>query len=108
MGTITRGTRNVLRNPIRLVIVSVLLGTSLMFAAAMVALNAGTQERLADVRGSVGTIIDILPAGVGPGGGSVVSVQGGGGGATISEETLRAAAKGRESRLFPRRGPRRC
>ncbi len=93
MGTITRGTRNVLRNPIRLVIVSVLLGTSLMFAAAMVALNAGTQERLADVRGSVGTIIDILPAGVGPGGGSVVSVQGGGGGATISEETLRAAAK---------------
>ncbi|MDQ3910558.1 MAG: ABC transporter permease [Actinomycetota bacterium] len=88
-----RGARNVLRNPIRLVIVTILLGTCLMFAAAMVALNAGTQERLEEVRSSIGPTIDIWPAGPGLERGGAGSAQAGGLRDTLSEETLRAVAK---------------
>ena len=83
MGTIGRGVRNVLRNPIRLVLVAVLLGASLMFAAAMVALDVGIKERLADVRSSLGTDIEIRPAGsFGPMGAG-----------TISDEDARRASR---------------
>ena len=72
-----------LRNPIRLVLVAVLLGVSLMFAAAMVALDAGIEERLAEVRSSVGTDIEVRPAGsFGP-----MST------GTISEEDARRASR---------------
>ena len=63
MGTVKRGTLNVLRNPIRLVIVVLLLGVCLMFVAVMVALNASVQNSLAQVRGQVGTGITIRPSG---------------------------------------------
>ena len=72
MGTVKRGVLNVLRNPIRMVIVVLLLGLCLMFVAAMVAMNASVQDRLTQIRGQVGTNITISPSGsFGPfGGGS--------------------------------------
>ncbi len=63
MGTVKRGTLNVMRNPIRLVIVVLLLGVCLTFVAVMVALNASVQNRLAQISGQVGTGITIRPAG---------------------------------------------
>lgn len=63
MGTVKRGVLNVLRNPIRMVIVVLLLGLCLMFVAAMVAMNASVQNRLTQLRGQVGTNITISPAG---------------------------------------------
>src|SRR5215469_13127759 len=63
MGTVKRGAFNVLRNPIRLVIVVLLLGVCLMFVAVMVALNASVQNNLAQISGQVGTGITIRPAG---------------------------------------------
>src|SRR5690348_7826177 len=63
MGTVKRGAFNVLRNPIRLVIVVLLLGVCLMFVAVMVALNASVQDNLAQISGQVGTGITIRPSG---------------------------------------------
>src|SRR5262245_3285740 len=60
---ILRGVRNVVRNPIRLVLVVALLGASLTFVAAMVALSASVQARLSEIRDQVGTDITINPAG---------------------------------------------
>jgi putative ABC transport system permease protein len=60
-GSLRRGARNVLRNPVRLVLVVVLLGASLTFTAAMVSLNAGAQNQIAKVRQQVGTGITITP-----------------------------------------------
>ncbi|HLV97222.1 MAG TPA: FtsX-like permease family protein [Ktedonobacterales bacterium] len=71
MGTVKRGVLNVIRNPIRMVIVVLLLGLCLMFVAAMVAMNASVQDRLTQIRGQVGTNMTISPAGsFGPFGGS--------------------------------------
>ncbi len=63
MGTVKRGVINVFRNPVRMVIVVLLLGLCLMFVAAMVAMNASVQNRLAQIRGDVGTNMTISPAG---------------------------------------------
>ena len=67
MGTVKRGAFNVLRNPIRLVIVVLLLGVCLMFVAVMVALNASVQNNLAQISGQVGTGITIRPRASSPG-----------------------------------------
>lgn len=61
MGTMHRGLRNVVRHPLRVVLVVALLGTSLMFAGAMVALNASAQARLDATQRSIGTGITIAP-----------------------------------------------
>jgi len=82
MGIITRGVRNVVRNPIRLVLVVALLGASLTFVAAMVALSASVQARLTDIRDQVGTAITITPAG---------SFNGQGAGGTLSPAQVSAA-----------------
>ena len=84
---VRRGARNVLRNPIRLVIVIILLGTSLMFATAMVASNAGTQQRLEDTRSSIGQTINIWPTRSGSEGSG--AAQADGLYPTLSEGTLR-------------------
>jgi putative ABC transport system permease protein len=60
--SLKRGVRNVIRNPIRLVLVVVLLGASLTFTAAMLGLNAGSQNQIAQIRQEVGTTISIAPA----------------------------------------------
>ena len=57
MGIVIQGMRNVLRSPLRLVVVVVLLGASLMFVAAMVSLNQSVQQQLASVHQQVGTAI---------------------------------------------------
>lgn len=67
VGPISRGARNVLRSPVRLALVAAILGTSLMFVATMVALNASAQQRLATARAQIGTGITISPAGSGGG-----------------------------------------
>jgi putative ABC transport system permease protein len=59
MGIIFRGMQNVLRNPVRLVLVVVLLGASLMFVAAMYSLNSSAQQELETVHKDVGTTISI-------------------------------------------------
>jgi putative ABC transport system permease protein len=59
MDTIIRGMRNVLRNPLRLLMVVLLLGASLMLVAAMVSLNGSAQQQLANVHKEVGTTITI-------------------------------------------------
>src|SRR5579875_1470317 len=59
METIIRGIRNVVRNPLRLLVVVFLLGASLMLVAAMVSLNNSAQQELASVHQQVGTAITI-------------------------------------------------
>ncbi|MBO0779068.1 MAG: ABC transporter permease [Ktedonobacteraceae bacterium] len=59
MGIVIRGMRNVVRNPLRLLLIVLLLGASLMFVAAMVSLNSSAQQQLAKVRSEVGTGITI-------------------------------------------------
>jgi len=51
--------RNVLRSPLRLLLVVFLLGASLMLVAAMVSLNSSAQQQLANVHAEVGTAITI-------------------------------------------------
>src|ERR1019366_1470737 len=60
-GSIKRGVKNVLRSPVRLALVVVLLGASLTFTAAMVAMNSGSQSQLANVQKQIGTGIEIRP-----------------------------------------------
>jgi putative ABC transport system permease protein len=59
MGIVLRGMRNVLRNPLRLFLIVLLLGASLMFVATMVSLSDSAQQQLTDVRKSVGTGITV-------------------------------------------------
>jgi ABC-type antimicrobial peptide transport system permease subunit len=59
MSTIIRGIKDVLRNPLRLLVVVFLLGASLMLVAAMVSLNNSAQQELASVHQQVGTAITI-------------------------------------------------
>lgn len=59
MSIVIRGMRNVLRNPLRLLLVVFLLGASLMLVAAMVSLNSSAQQQLANVHKEVGTAITI-------------------------------------------------
>src|ERR1700682_3911854 len=59
MYTVIRGMRNVLRNPVRLLLVVFLLGASLMLVAAMVSLNSSAQQQLANVHKEVGTAITV-------------------------------------------------
>lgn len=59
MDIVIRGIRNVLRNPLRLLLVVLLLGASLMLVAAMVSLNSSAQQQLANVHTEVGTAITI-------------------------------------------------
>lgn len=58
MDIILHGIRNVLRNPLRLLLIVFLLGASLMLVAAMVSLNSSAQQELTDVHQQVGTAID--------------------------------------------------
>ncbi|EFH80203.1 ABC transporter permease [Ktedonobacter racemifer] len=59
MKLVIRSIRNVLRNPLRMILVVILLGTSLMFVAAMVSLSANSQQELATVHKKVGTGITV-------------------------------------------------
>jgi putative ABC transport system permease protein len=59
MDTVLRGMKNVLRNPLRLLLVVFMLGASLMLVAAMVSLNSSAQQELANVHKEVGTAITI-------------------------------------------------
>lgn len=60
MGSVIRGLRNVMRNPLRLVLVVGVLGASLMFVATMVDLNGKAQQQLAQAYAEIGTGMDIV------------------------------------------------
>lgn len=62
MDTVIRGMQNVLRNPLRLLLIVCLLGASLMLVAAMVSLNGSAQQELARVHQQVGTAISVTYA----------------------------------------------
>ncbi len=79
MSIIVRSIRNVLRNPLRLFLVVLLLGVSLMFVAAMVGLNNSAQQQITSIRGDVNTAITINYATNVAGGSNTDSGQGGGG-----------------------------
>ena len=76
-GTLLRGVRNVLRSPLRLVLVVAILGTCLMFVAVMFVLNGSAQQRLSAAQGQVGSGIDVrAPGSFGPfGGGTLTASQ---------------------------------
>src|SRR5438445_10735286 len=59
MATILRGMKNVLRSPVRLILVVLLLGACLMFVASMVSLNASAQQQIDSVQTNIGTAITI-------------------------------------------------
>ncbi|HEX4713895.1 MAG TPA: ABC transporter permease [Ktedonobacteraceae bacterium] len=59
MKLLVRSIRNVLRNPLRMILVVTLLGMSLMFVAAMMSLSTNSQQELAAVQKKVGTSIAI-------------------------------------------------
>jgi putative ABC transport system permease protein len=63
IGTLLRGVRNVLRSPLRLVLVVAILGTSLMFVAVMFVLNGSAQQRLAAARSQIGSGVEVRTAG---------------------------------------------
>src|SRR5215472_5719898 len=54
-----RSIRNVLRNPLRLILVVILLSTSLMFVAAMTSLSVYARQELTAVHQQLGTAITI-------------------------------------------------
>ena len=59
MKVVIRSIKNVLRNPVRMVLVVTLLGASLMFVAAMISLSTNSQRELTAVHQLVGTTITI-------------------------------------------------
>lgn len=59
MKRIIRSMRHILRNPVRLVLVVLLLGASMMFVAAMTSLSTNSEQELATVHQQVGTTITI-------------------------------------------------
>lgn len=59
MGMVRRGTRSALRSPLRLLLVGILLGTSLMFVAAMLVLNTNAQTHLAAINSQLGTDVTV-------------------------------------------------
>lgn len=58
-----RGVRNLVRHPLRLVLVLMLLGTSLLFVEASAGLNGSAQARLAELGRQVGSSIQITHQG---------------------------------------------
>lgn len=59
METLLLSLRNIFRNPLRLLLIVLLLGVSLMLVAAMVSLNGSAQQELKDVQKQIGTAITI-------------------------------------------------
>lgn len=59
MGMVRRGVRSALRSPLRLLLVGVLLGTSLMCVAALLMLNTNAQAHLAALNSELGTDVII-------------------------------------------------
>lgn len=65
MKLVLRSLRNVLRSPVRLLMVVALLGGSLTFVAAMVSLHASSQQQIAAVHQQIGTTITVQSSGQG-------------------------------------------
>lgn len=63
MNTITRGMRNAFRNSIRTFSIVLILGLSIGLALAMLVARASVQDKIADVKSSIGNTITIMPAG---------------------------------------------
>ncbi len=63
MSALTRGTRNTFRNPLRTISVTVILGISLGMVVVMLAARSAVDNRIAEVKSSIGNTITVAPAG---------------------------------------------
>lgn len=63
MSAITRGTKNVFRNPLRTISVTAILGLSLGMIVVMLAARSAVDKRITEVKSSVGNTVTISPAG---------------------------------------------
>src|SRR5579864_5984164 len=63
MGVIHRGVKNAFRNSIRTLSIILILGLSIGLALAMLMARQAVQNRISDVKSSIGNTITISPAG---------------------------------------------
>lgn len=63
MNTISRGIRNAFRNGIRTFSIVIILGLSIGLALAMLISRQAVEKKIADVKGSIGNLVTISPAG---------------------------------------------
>lgn len=64
MNVISRGVRNAFRNSIRTVSIVAILGLSMGLALSMLVARASVQEKIAEVKSSIGNTITVSPAGL--------------------------------------------
>lgn len=64
MNTITRGARNAFRNPLRTISVTAILGISLSLVVVMLAARNAVDNRITEVKKTIGNTVTISPAGV--------------------------------------------
>lgn len=64
MNVLTRGMRNAFRNTLRTVSIVIILGLSIGLALAMLVARASVQDKITEVKRSIGTTITLMPAGV--------------------------------------------
>jgi len=63
MSAFARGTRNTFRNPLRTLSVTAILGISLGMVVVMLAARSAVDNRIAEVKSSIGNTVTIAPAG---------------------------------------------
>ncbi|MBI4090068.1 MAG: ABC transporter permease [Candidatus Kerfeldbacteria bacterium] len=63
MSAVSRGTKNVFRNPIRTFAVVIILGLSLGTVVVMLAAQAVVDQRISEVKSNIGNTITVSPAG---------------------------------------------
>jgi putative ABC transport system permease protein len=63
MSAITRGAKNAVRNPLRTISVTAILGLSLGLVVVMLAARSAVDNRIAEVKRTVGNTVTISPAG---------------------------------------------
>lgn len=63
MNVLTRGVRNAFRNTIRTASIVIILGLSIGLALAMLVARASVQDKITEVKSTIGNVITITPAG---------------------------------------------
>lgn len=63
MSALARGTRNTFRNPLRTISVTAILGISLGMVVVMLAARSAVDNRIVEVKSSIGNTVTIAPAG---------------------------------------------
>lgn len=63
MSAVRRGSRNALRNPLRAIAVTIILGISFGLTVVMLAARSAVDNRIAEVKKSIGNTVAVSPAG---------------------------------------------